>query len=120
MLSTLPFPKKYARVPEIAGGHHEQINGKGYPLGLKDDALSFEARILAVADIFEALIASDRPYKKAKKLSEAMKIIYFMAKEDHLDKAIVKFMFDSGLYMKIAEKFIVSENIDTIDFDFVF
>ncbi|RLA69751.1 MAG: phosphohydrolase, partial [Epsilonproteobacteria bacterium] len=89
MLQQLPFPKKYARVPEIAGGHHEQINGKGYPLGLKGDELSLEARILAIADIFEALTVSDRPYKKAKKLSESMKTLYFMAKYNHLDRKTV-------------------------------
>jgi HD-GYP domain-containing protein (c-di-GMP phosphodiesterase class II)/ribonuclease BN (tRNA processing enzyme) len=118
MLRELPFPKKYARVAEIAAAHHEQINGKGYPLGLKGDKLSFEARILAVADIFEALTASDRPYKKAKKLSESMKILYFMAKDDHIDKDIVKFLYDSGLYLKIAKKIIPKEYIDECFIDF--
>jgi len=112
MLKELPFPKKYARVPEIAAAHHEQINGNGYPLGLKGDALSFEARILAIADIFEALTASDRPYKKAKKLSESMKILYFMAKDNHIDRDIVKFFYESGLYLKVADKIIPEEYID--------
>ena len=120
MLKELPFPKKYARVPEIAAAHHEQINGGGYPLGLKGDALSFEARILAVADIFEALTASDRPYKKAKKLSESMKILYFMAKDNHVDRKIVKFLYESGLYIDIAKKIIPPDYIDhcTIEFDY--
>lgn len=120
MLQQLPFPKKYEHIPEIAAAHHEQINGGGYPLGLKGDEISFEARILAVADIFEALTASDRPYKKAKKLSESMKILYFMAKENSIDREIVKFIYDSGLYLKIAKKIISPENIDDIDFDFTY
>jgi len=118
MLKALPFPKKYARVAEIAAAHHEQINGKGYPLGLKGDALSFEARILAVADIFEALTASDRPYKKAKKLSESMKILYYMAKDNHIDRDIVQFLYASGLYLKIAKKIIPPEYIDVCTLDF--
>jgi len=118
MLKELPFPQKYARVPEIAAAHHEQINGKGYPLGLKGDDISFEARILAVADIFEALTASDRPYKEAKKLSESMKILYFMAKDNHVDRDIVKFLYESGLYLKIAKKIIPKEYIDECFIDF--
>ncbi len=120
MLQQLPFPKKYERIPEIAGAHHEQINGKGYPLGLKGDSLSFEARILAIADIFEALTASDRPYKKAKKLSESMKILYFMAKDNLIDRKIVKFLYESGLYLKIAKKIISVENIDDCSMDFTY
>jgi len=118
MLKELPFPKKYARVPEIAAAHHEQVNGGGYPLGLKGEALSFEARVLAVADIFEALTASDRPYKKAKKLSESMRILYFMAKEGHLDKKIVRFLYESGLYLKIAKRIIPDRYIDEVALDF--
>lgn len=120
MLRQLPFPKKYEHIPEIAGAHHEQINGKGYPLGLRGNALSFEARILAIADIFEALTASDRPYKKAKKLSESMKILYLMAKDNQIDRTIVKFLYDSGLYLKIAKKIIPIENIDDCHIDFVY
>ncbi|RLF26002.1 MAG: phosphohydrolase, partial [Thermoplasmata archaeon] len=118
MLKPLPFPKKYARIPEIAAAHHEHIDGSGYPLGLKGDALSFEARILAVADIFEALTASDRPYKKAKKLSESMKILYFMALDNHIDRDIVKFIYESGLYLEIARKIIPEKYIDECSIDF--
>lgn len=118
MLSQLPFPKKFTRVAEIACGHHEKINGKGYPLGLKGDELSFEARILAIADIFEALSASDRPYKKAKKLSEVMKILYSMAKEDDIDRDILRFFYESGLYLKYAYEVLPPENIDSLEFEF--
>ncbi|MBV5322042.1 MAG: HD domain-containing protein [Sulfuricurvum sp.] len=118
MLNQLPFPRKLARIAEIASGHHEKINGKGYPLGLKGDELSFEARILAIADIFEALSASDRPYKKAKKLSEVMKILYFMAKDGDIDTDIVRFFYESGLYLRYAKESLKVENIDEVTLDF--
>lgn len=114
MLQDLPFPKKLSRIPEIACGHHEKINGKGYPLGLKGEELSFEARILAIADIFEALSASDRPYKKAKKLSEIMKILSFMAKDEEIDKEILCFMYRSGVYLEFAHAYLKPENIDEV------
>ncbi|MCX6072937.1 MAG: HD domain-containing protein [Campylobacterales bacterium] len=120
MLKELPFPKKLERVAEIAGGHHEKINGKGYPLGLKGDQLSIEARILAIADIFEALSASDRPYKKAKKLSESMQILYFMAKDEDVDRRIFRFFYESGLYLRYAYTFLKPENIDDVHITFDF
>ncbi len=120
MLKELPFPKKLERVSEIACGHHEKVNGKGYPLGLKGDELSMEARILAIADIFEALSASDRPYKKGKKLSEAMKILYFMAKDEDVDRRIFRFFYESGLYLRYAHTFLKPENIDDVHITFDF
>jgi len=118
MLNQLPFPRKLEHVAEVASGHHEKINGKGYPLGLKGDELSFEARILAIADIFEALSASDRPYKKAKKLSEVMKILYYMAKDGDLDIDIVRFFYESGIYLRYAKETLKEENIDAVNLDF--
>ncbi len=118
ILNRLPFPQKYKDIPSIAGQHHEKINGKGYPQGLKGDEISFEARILAIADIFEALTASDRPYKKANKLSVAMKILYFMAKDDELDRGLVKFFYESGLYLKFAKKSLSKDQIDEVTADF--
>lgn len=118
MLSKLPFPRKLSRVAEIACGHHEKINGKGYPQGLKGDELSFEARILAIADIFEALSASDRPYKKAKKLSEVMKILYLMAKEEDIDISIIQYFYESGLYLHYAKETLLEENIDEVTLNF--
>ena len=117
ILEALPFPKKFSRIPEIAASHHEQLNGEGYPLGLKGDEISFEARVLAIADIFEALTASDRPYKRAKKLSEAMRILYAMAKENRIDIDIVEFLYRSGLYKKIAEKLLPQRLIDECRLD---
>lgn len=104
MLNALPFPKKLSRIPQIAGGHHEKLNGKGYPLGLDASQLSLESRVLALADIFEALTASDRPYKEYKTLSEAMKIINFMVKDGELDGDLVQFFFDNNLHLKYAKQ----------------
>ncbi len=118
LLNKLPFPKKYKEIPQISGNHHEKINGKGYPQGLKDDEISFEARILAIADIFEALTASDRPYKAGMPLSTAMKILYTMAKENELDKDLVKFFYTSGVYLEYAKTYLPARSIDEITVDF--
>jgi HD-GYP domain-containing protein (c-di-GMP phosphodiesterase class II) len=120
MLQQLPFPRKLERVAEIACGHHEKISGGGYPLGLKGDELSFEARILAIADIFEALSASDRPYKKGKKLSEVMKILFFMAKDGDIDMDIIRFIYESGLYLRYAQATLSAEYIDEVVLNFDF
>ncbi len=117
ILEKIAFPKKYKDITEIASNHHEKINGKGYPRGLKGDEISFESRILAIADIFEALTASDRPYKKANPLSTAMNILYKMAKEGDLDKELVKFFYTSGLYLEYAKKFLPKKSIDNVDLD---
>jgi len=115
MLDKLPFPKKLRRVPEIAGSHHEKLNGKGYPQGLSAEQLSLESRILALADIFEALTASDRPYKDAKKLSEVAKIISFMVKDGELDPDLVKFFYDAKLHLKYAKNELKEEQIDVAE-----
>ncbi|MCV6607885.1 MAG: HD domain-containing protein, partial [Campylobacterales bacterium] len=112
MMNALPFPKKLSRVSEIAGGHHEKLNGKGYPLGLTAEQLSLESRVLALADIFEALTASDRPYKDAKKLSEVMKIIDFMVKDEELDPDLVKFFYENHLHIIYGEKELKPEQMD--------
>jgi response regulator RpfG family c-di-GMP phosphodiesterase len=112
MLLKLPFPKKLRRVPEIASNHHEKLNGKGYPRGLSANELSLESRILALADIFEALTASDRPYKDAKTLKEVKNIIGFMVKDKELDKNLVKFFFDTGLHLEYGKKELKPEQIN--------
>jgi len=91
MLSNLPFPKEYSEVTHIAANHHEKLNGKGYPRGLDAKDLTLEDRLLAICDIFEALSASDRPYKKSKKLSEIFKIMEFMVKDNEIDKKLFEF-----------------------------
>lgn len=115
MLSKLSFPKKYKNVAFYASTHHETLNGRGYPRGIGADQLPLQSRIIAVADIFEALTAADRPYKKAKTLSEALTIVAFMVKDGHLDKDLVDYFLDSGLYMEYAKQFMKPEYTDEVN-----
>jgi HD-GYP domain-containing protein (c-di-GMP phosphodiesterase class II) len=115
MLEQLPFPKKLARVPEYAGGHHEKMDGTGYPRKLTKDEMSLPARIMAIADIFEALTASDRPYKPPKKLSDAIKIMSFMKKDAHIDGELFELFLTSGIYKEYAERFLDPMQIDEVD-----
>jgi len=112
MLSQLPFPKKLKNVPSYAANHHERMDGSGYPKGLKSEDLELPARIMAMADIFEALTAADRPYKKGKTLSEAMKIMEFMVKDYHIDPDLFAFFKKAKVYRWYAEKFMNPEQID--------
>jgi len=114
MLNNLHFPKKFKRLPEIAANHHEKLNGKGYPRGLSAKDLSTEERLMTIADIFEALSASDRPYKEPKKLSEIFRILYFMTKNNELDKEIIKIFIKTKAYLEYAKKELKSEQIDEI------
>ncbi|MEW5729450.1 MAG: HD domain-containing phosphohydrolase [Pseudomonadota bacterium] len=115
MLKALPFPKNLARVPEWAGGHHEMMNGKGYPKGLVKEDMSIPARMMAIADIFEALTAADRPYKKPKTLSEALKIMSFMVKDQHIDTDLWELFLTSGVWKRYAEANLKPEQIDEPD-----
>nr|WP_298686502.1 HD domain-containing phosphohydrolase [uncultured Dongia sp.] len=119
MLKSLPFPKHLRAVPEIAGGHHEKMNGTGYPKRLKQDEMSPVARMMAIADVFEALTAADRPYKKAKKLSEAIKIMGFMKKDNHLDPDLLDIFIEEGVWKRYAEQFLDPEQIDQPDLEAV-
>lgn len=114
MLEQLPFPRNLRRVPEYAGGHHEKMDGTGYPRGLVRDQMSVPARIMAIADIFEALTAADRPYKKAKKLSEAIKIMSFMKKDHHIDPELFDLFLSSGIYLDYARRYLAPELIDEV------
>ncbi len=115
MLEQLPFPKQLARVPEYAGGHHETMIGTGYPRGLRREDMSIPARIMAIADIFEALTAADRPYKKAKTLSESLRIMAGMRASGHIDPDIFRLFLESGVYKDYAERFLSPEQIDPVD-----
>ena len=115
MLSQLPFPKHLRGVPEIAAGHHEKMDGTGYPRRLTRDEMSPVARMMAIADIFEALTAVDRPYKKGKTLSEAIKIMSFMKKDHHIDPDLFELFLRSGAYREYAERFMKPEQIDQVD-----
>jgi HD-GYP domain-containing protein (c-di-GMP phosphodiesterase class II) len=115
MLSQLPFPKHLKQVPEIAGGHHEKMDGSGYPKQLKREEMSLVARIMAIADIFEALTAIDRPYKKGKTLSEAIKIMGFMCQDQHIDPDLFRLFLTSGVYRQYAEAYLQPQQIDEVD-----
>ncbi len=117
MLSQLSFPKKYKNVAFYASTHHEKLNGKGYPKGLTADDLPLQSRIIAVADIFEALTAADRPYKKAKTLSESLKIMAFCVKDGDLDQDLLDFFMDSGLYLDFAKQYMKEDQIDSVDIE---
>ena len=112
ILSQLPFPKKLKRVPEYAAAHHEALNGKGYPKGLDAGQLSLQSRILALADVFEALTAKDRPYKNAKTLSEAMHILDMMAKDGHIDPDLFDLFKRGGIYLDYAFRELAPQQID--------
>jgi HD-GYP domain-containing protein (c-di-GMP phosphodiesterase class II) len=115
MLEALPFPRHLQRVPEYACGHHEKMDGTGYPRGLFAGDMSVPARAMAIADVFEALTADDRPYKKAKKLSEAMRIMGFMKVDNHLDPELFDHFVRSGVYRQYAAKFLAPDLIDAVD-----
>jgi HD-GYP domain-containing protein (c-di-GMP phosphodiesterase class II) len=115
MLETLPWPDELRHVPEYAGAHHEKIDGSGYPRGLTGEQMSVPARIMAIADIFEALTAADRPYKKAKTLSESLKIMHFMARDSHIDKQLFILFIRSRVYLDYARQFLDEAQIDTVD-----
>ena len=115
MLSTLPFPKALAHVPALAATHHERLDGTGYPRRLSAEQLSVEDRVLAIADIFEALTAADRPYKEAKKLSESVRIMLFMARDQHLDARLLALFLSSGVHRQYGERFLAPEQLDEVD-----
>lgn len=115
MLGELPFPKHLARVPEYAGGHHETMDGKGYPKKLSREDMSLPARILAIADIFEALTAADRPYKHPKTLSEAIRIMSFMRNDNHIDPDLFDLFLTSGVPQEYGDRFLKPEQMDALD-----
>jgi len=117
MLDQLPFPKHFRRVPEYAGSHHEMLDGSGYPRGLQGDEVPLQARIMALADIFEALTAEDRPYKPGRKLSEVMRILGDLVKKGQLDARIFRLFIRSGLIREYAAQHIKPAQVDHIEYD---
>jgi HD-GYP domain-containing protein (c-di-GMP phosphodiesterase class II) len=115
MLESLSYPKDLRRVPEYAGGHHERMDGKGYPKGLTREQMSIPARMMGVADIFEALTSKDRPYKKAKTLSETLTILGKMRLDNHIDPDVFDLFICEKIYLKYAEKFLEPAQIDEVD-----
>jgi len=115
MLEQLPWPKHLTRVPEYAGGHHERMDGKGYPKGLTREQMSLPARMMGIADIFEALTARDRPYKQGMKLSQAMGIMANFKKNGHIDPDLFDVFVKQGVYRRYAKQFLDPAQIDEVD-----
>jgi HD-GYP domain-containing protein (c-di-GMP phosphodiesterase class II) len=115
MLDSLPYPNGLKRVPEYAGGHHERMDGRGYPKGLTREQMSVPARVMGIADIFEALTSKDRPYKKAKTLSESLHILGKMKVEHHIDPDLFDIFVREKIYLKYAQQFLEPEQIDDVD-----
>ncbi|SUZ85909.1 uncharacterized protein METZ01_LOCUS38763 [marine metagenome] len=115
MLEQLPYPKYLKNVPEFAGGHHEKMDGTGYPKGLKSNQMSTQAKIMAIADIYEALTAADRPYKEGKKLSQAMRIMGFMKNDYHIDEELFEIFVRTGVYKTYADEYVAKTQIDPVD-----
>lgn len=115
MLESLPFPKNLRRVPEYAGGHHEKMDGTGFPRGLRREEMSWPARMMAIADIFEALTASDRPYKPPMKISQALGILQNMKRQSHIDPDLFELFVKSRVWEKYARIYLRPEQLDITD-----
>jgi HD-GYP domain-containing protein (c-di-GMP phosphodiesterase class II)/HAMP domain-containing protein len=115
MLTQLPFPRHLQAVPEIAGGHHEKMDGTGYPRGMRREQMSPVARMMAIADIFEALTAADRPYKSGKTLSQALSIMAKMRDEQHIDPELFELFLRSGVHREYAARFMRAEQMDEVE-----
>ena len=117
MLNSLPLPAYLSNIAEIAGGHHEKMDGSGYPKRLKREEMSLESRMMAIADIFEALTASDRPYKRSKTLSEALSIMAAMCHDAHIDPQLFELFMHEQVFMQYARQFLDPQQIDAVDID---
>lgn len=115
MLEELPYPRKLQNVPEFAGGHHERMDGRGYPKGLRREEMSIQARMMGIADIFEALTAKDRPYKKGKTLTECLEIMGKMKLDGHIDPDIFDLFVQEKIYLQYAQRFLDPDQIDRVN-----
>lgn len=115
MLESLPWPKHLRKVPEYAGGHHERMDGKGYPKGLKREQMSVQARVMGIADIFEALTAKDRPYKPGKTLTESLSILGKFKENGHIDADLFDVFVREKVYLEYAKQFLDQDQIDAVE-----
>ncbi|WP_261904553.1 HD domain-containing phosphohydrolase [Vibrio fortis] len=115
MLNKLPYPEHLKEIPKIASYHHERIDGKGYPFGLDDDELSIQAKVVAIADVFEALTSSDRPYKHGKNLEESLNIMTRMATTGHIDPKLYLLFLEKDIYKRYADAFLEPEQHSDVD-----
>ncbi|MDR2506440.1 MAG: GAF domain-containing protein [Candidatus Accumulibacter sp.] len=112
MLQAMPWPKRLGHVIEFAGGHHERIDGRGYPKGLTGDQMSVQARIMMIADIFEAMTARDRPYKKLMKLSEVLRLLSNLSRNGHIDPDLFDIFIKRKVYLDYAQRYLDPSQID--------
>ncbi len=112
MLSQLPFPKELSEVPQIAASHHERMDGKGYPRGLKGEEMLIQSRILVIADVFESISAPDRPYRKPAPLSQVFKFMKEMVDEGHLDPVLFDVFLKKKVYLQYAHRYLMPEQLD--------
>ena len=115
MLEALPWPRHLGKVPEYAGGHHERMDGKGYPRGLTREQMSVQARVMGIADIFEALTARDRPYKRGKTLSESLAILGELKQGRHIDPDLFDVFVRKKVYLRYAKQFLDPHQMDEVD-----
>jgi HD-GYP domain-containing protein (c-di-GMP phosphodiesterase class II) len=115
MLESLPFPRTLRRVPEYAGGHHEKMDGSGFPRGLTREQMSLPARMMAIADVFEALTASERPYKPPMKLSQALGILQRMVAQNHIDPELYQVFLEQRVWERYARAHLRAEQLDVSD-----
>jgi HD-GYP domain-containing protein (c-di-GMP phosphodiesterase class II) len=115
MLEALPWPKHLRNVPEYAGGHHERMDGRGYPRGLKREQMSVQARIMGIADIFEALTAKDRPYKAGKTMSESLRILGHFKLDGHIDPELFNAFVREKVYLRYGRQFLDPSQMDEVD-----
>jgi HD-GYP domain-containing protein (c-di-GMP phosphodiesterase class II) len=115
MLEALPWPRHLRKVPEYAGGHHERVDGKGYPRGLRREQMSVQARIMGIADIFEALTAKDRPYKVGKTLTESLHILGRLKIDGHIDTDLFDVFVREKVYLEYAKQFLDPSQIDKVN-----
>jgi HD-GYP domain-containing protein (c-di-GMP phosphodiesterase class II) len=115
MLESLPWPRHLKKVPEYAGGHHERMDGKGYPRGLTREQMSVQARVMGIADIFEALTAKDRPYKRGKTLTESLSILGKFKENGHIDPDLFDVFVREKVYLEYAQQFLDTDQIDAVD-----
>ncbi len=115
MLEALPWPNHLKNVPEYAGGHHERMDGRGYPKGLMREQMSVQARVMGIADIFEALTAQDRPYKEGKTLTESLTILGKFKENGHIDPDLFDVFIREKVYLAYAKQFLKPEQIDEVD-----
>lgn len=114
MLEALHYPKSLRNVPRFAEAHHECMDGRGYPKGLTREQIPIQGRIIAIADIFEALTSRNRPYKEVNTLMDALSILGAMMLERHVDPDLFDVFINAQVYLRYAEKFLHPTQIDNV------